>query len=291
MTETPVVAFSPEGIIKRQFSSLSGIAAETVQLSRLEPFEYRLLAPWHLLIVSHQPERSDGETQVDGLPRSTRREFSRRLTSVPAGSSFFGWQHPRILTRVTYFHIDPRGPLIDPELHSLHTGLTPRLFFEDPALWGTAEKLTGELARGAKADRYYAEALSVVLVTELARLNRQYLGSETPARGGLAAWQRRAVEDEIEGRLAESLSPVALARQVRLSPRHFARAFKQTFGQPPHQYQLWRRIERAKTLLGKRDMSITEIALALGFADTSAFSTTFRRFTGATPSSYRRTLL
>jgi AraC family transcriptional regulator len=93
----------------------------------------------------------------------------------------------------------------------------------------------------------------------------------------------RSVDETIEEHLAEPLPLVALANSVRLSPRHFARAFKESFGQPPHQYHLSRRIERAKMLLGEGKMSVTEIAIALGFADTSAFSTTFRRLAGGSP--------
>jgi AraC family transcriptional regulator len=286
MIETTGVAFSPESIVRRQSSSWRGLDAEIVQLSRLEPFEYRLRARRHLLIASHRGERHDGETFVEGLPRSTRREFNRRLTFVPAGAEFAGCQMPRALYRVTYFYIDPVGPLIDPELGQLDLG--PRLFFDDPALWTTVEKLTREIERGAQTDRLYVEALSLVLVSELARHNRENPGVEDQNRGGLAAWQQRAVDETIETHLAESLSLVDLAGQARLSPRHFARAFKQTFGQPPHQYHLARRIERAKALLGRREMSVTEIAVSLGFADTSAFSTTFRRFAGGTPRDYRR---
>lgn len=289
MIETPEgVVISPESIVKRQSSSWRGMRAEIVHLARLEPFEYRLRAPYHLLIASHRAERRDGETIVEGLPRSTRREFSRRLTFVPAGGEFFGWQEPRALTRVSYFYIDPDGPLFDPELRLCNSQLAPRLFFEDPPLWATATKLTQEIERGAEADRFYVEALSLVLVAELARLNRVGGGSPVHSRGGLAAWQQRSVDEAVEEHLAEPLSLVALADSVRLSPRHFARAFKESFGQPPHQYQLSRRIERAKMLLSDRKMSITEIAIALGFADTSAFSTTFRRLAGGSPRDYRR---
>jgi AraC family transcriptional regulator len=292
MIEThPGVVFSPESIVRRQSFFSRGLSSEIVELSRLEPFEYRLRAPCHLLIASHRAERRDGETIVEGLPRSNRREFSGRLTFVPAGDEFFGWQQPRMLTRVSYFYIDPKGPLIDPELRPGDADLRPRLFFEDAALWGTAVKLTQEIERGADTDRHYVEALSVVLVAELARLDGRGFGSEEPARGGLAAWQRRAVDEEIEAHLAEPLSPIRLAQLVRLSPRHFARAFKQSYGQPPHQYQLSRRVDCAKELLGKGDMSVTEIAVALGFADTSAFSTTFRRFVGTAPRDYRRNVI
>jgi AraC family transcriptional regulator len=266
------------------------MSAEIVQLSRLEPFEYRRRSPQHLLIATHRGERRDGETVVEGLPRSTRREFNRRLTFVPAGHEFYGCQEPRALARITFFYIDPLGPLIDPELRFHELELAPRLFFEDAGLWATADKLTQEIERGDQSDRFYAEALGVVLVAELARLYRVEPDAEQSSRGGLAAWQRRAVEEQIEINLAEPLSLVALAESVRLSPRHFARAFKQSFGQPPHQYHLARRVERAKALLCRGDLSVTEIAVSLGFSDTSAFSTTFRRFSGRTSRDYRRAL-
>jgi AraC family transcriptional regulator len=290
MIETTGVVFSPESIVNRQPLSWRGLDAEIVQLSRLEPFEYRLRGPRHLLIAARRGERNDGETLVEGLPRSTRREFNHRLTFVPAGHEFFGWQAPRALYRGCYFYIDPAGPLIDPELRFHEMDLGPRLFFEDVALWVTAEKLTQEIERGDKGDRFYAEALSVVLIAELARLHRGDLGFEQRSRGGLATWQRRAIEEQIEINLSEPLSLVALAASVRLSPRHFARAFKQSFGQPPHRYHLARRVERAKELLGRGYLSVTEIAVSLGFSDTSAFSTTFRRFSGETPRDYRRAI-
>jgi AraC family transcriptional regulator len=280
------VAFSPESIVRRQSSAWRGMRADIVQLARLEPFEYRLRAPCHLLIASHCAERRDGETVVEGLPKSTRREFSKKLTFVPAGGEFFGWQEPRALARVSYFYIDPAGPLLDPELRVGE--MEPRLFFDDPPLWATVTKLTREIERGAEADRFYVEALSLVLIAELARLSRASHGPEVHSHGGLAAWQRRSVGETIEDRLAEPLSLVELAQSVRLSPRHFTRAFKESFGQPPHHYQLSRRIERAKVLLGDKTLSITEIGIALGFADTSAFSTTFRRLAGGSPRDYRR---
>jgi AraC family transcriptional regulator len=291
MIETQTgVAFSPDGIVRRQFSALAGIAAETTELSRLEPFEARLRAPYHLLIAAHRAERRDGETNIEGLPPSRRREFSGTLTFVPAGYQFLGWQIPKTFARVTYFYIDPHGPLIDRDLRFDETSLRPRMLFGDAALWSTAAKLTSEIERGSAADRYYAEALSVVLVAELVRLDRNKRAPERAARGGLASWQRRAVDEVIEAHLGEPLSPVRLAELVRLSPRHFTRAFKESFNLPPHRYHLARRIERAKELLRKDDMSISEIALALGFADASAFSTTFRRFIGVSPRDYRRAI-
>jgi AraC family transcriptional regulator len=283
------VVFLPAAIAKRQSLILPGIVAETVQVTPRQRFEYRLHAPVHLLIASHRAERRDGETYIEGLPRSARREFNRKLTIVPAGSEFHGWQDPSAPTRATYFYIDPNGPPGAADLRFAEVDLMPRLFFEDAALWETAAKLAGEIERGAQ-DRFYAEALGLVLLTELARLQRGAASREPIVSGGLAAWQRRAIEEHIEAHLGENLSLLALADMAKLSPRHFSRSFKQSFGLPPHHFHLVRRIERAKVLLTNAEMTVTEIAMALGFADTSAFSTAFRRIAGGTPRDYRRAL-
>jgi AraC family transcriptional regulator len=81
-----------------------------------------------------------------------------------------------------------------------------------------------------------------------------------------------------------------LASLVQLSPFHFSRAFRQSFGMPPHRYHISRRIERAKCMLTDVSTSVTEIGLRLGFSESSAFTATFRKFMGRTPSDFRRSL-
>ena len=72
---------------------------------------------------------------------------------------------------------------------------------------------------------------------------------EPPVRGGLAGWQQRIVTSYIEEHLAEPISLATLAQLARLSTYYFCRAFKQSFGVPPHRYHTNRRIEHAKALL------------------------------------------
>jgi AraC family transcriptional regulator len=110
-----------------------------------------------------------------------------------------------------------------------------------------------------------------------------------PVRGGLAAWQKTRVADYVEEHLAGSVLLSQLAEVARLSPFHFSRAFKQSFGLPPLRYVTSRRIERAKALLAGAD-SITRVGLAVGFGETSSFTTAFRRHTGVTPTAFRRGL-
>src|SRR5258707_1227305 len=166
-----IVDISPSEIVRRHSAVWSGLQVETVQVVRHTPFEYGFRAPCHLLIAAELAERYDGETFVEGLPRSTLRDFTRKLTFVPAGHDFRGSQTPRTLTRAIYFYIDPRGPLADPALRFGEIKFKPRLFFHDRALWESALKLKLLVENPGSMPRQYAEARGIVLTPELVRIN------------------------------------------------------------------------------------------------------------------------
>jgi len=285
---SPTVAFSPADIVERHPAQWRGLQAENVRVTTAEPFECAYQAPRHLLILSEQGERYDGETQVDGLPLSNQREYSRTLTFIPAGTRFHGWQKPRLSKKATYCYIDPSAPLLDPELGFSRVEFKPRLFFFDRDLWETMLKLKRQIDKGD--DPLYAESLSIVLLHELLRLDRSNEQPQPAARGGLAGWQQKRVAQYIETHLSESIPLATLAELARLSPYHFARAFKHSFGVPPHRYHLMRRMDQAKLLLGKAGASVTEIALQVGFHETSSFTAAFRKLTDHSPTEYRRSL-
>ncbi|WP_454629788.1 helix-turn-helix domain-containing protein [Bradyrhizobium cenepequi] len=284
------VAYSPPEIVRRQSAARSGVVVETMQLKRLAPFEYRFRAPCHLLIAAEIAERDDGETLVEGLPRSRQRNFTQKLTFVPAGHDFHGWQKPRALTRTVYLYIDPRGTLADPALRFAEIDFKPRLFFYDRDLWHTALKFKSQLECRGPMLGQYGEALEMLLMHELAHFNGDGGARKAVGRGGLACWQQKRAADYIEEHLADDIPLATLADLVRLSPYHFCRSFRQSFGVPPHRYHAARRIERAKQLLASRELSITAIALMLGFSEVSTFSVAFHRLVGQTPSRYRRSL-
>jgi AraC family transcriptional regulator len=285
VTDEQWVRIAPVELINRQVSEWQGLRGDVASVLQQKPFDYAFKSREHLLIASEYSERDDGETSVEGLPKSTLHNLTGRLTFVPAGHDFYGWQHPRVLTRANYFYVDPSGPLLDKELRFSEIEFHPRLFFFDPELWRLQEKLKLETMNAGSRLTHYAEALSVVLGHELVRLNNST--APVVARGGLSGWQQKRVADFIEGHLADNVRLAELAAQADLSPYHFARAFKTSFGQSPLRYHLGRRIERAKALLPEH--SVTDVALAVGFAETSSFSTAFRRVTGVSPSEFRRT--
>ena len=87
---------------------------------------------------------------------------------------------------------------------------------------------------------------------------------------------------------AQPLDVEALARGVHLSAGHLSREFKRVYGESPYSYLMTRRIERAKTLLRRGDLSVTEVCFAVGCSSLGTFSTRFRELVGRSPSDYRR---
>ena len=280
------VRISPPDAVSRRTASWSGMRVEIVQANRRGRIDYHFCAPVHMLVIHERSVRHDGCTVIEGLPKSSLQDCSRKLVFVPAGRQYHDWHEPRTLSRLVCVYFDPTR--LAPEVKFSSLSLAPRLFFEDRALMETALKIASLIESGASDHRPYVEALGVVLAHELVRIHACRSGAESQISGGLAAWQRRKAVAYIEEHVAEPISLAALAQLVGLSACYFCRAFRQSFGMPPQRYQLSQRIERAKALLLKHGASVTEVGVTVGYNDASAFCTAFRRVTGSTPSAYRR---
>jgi transcriptional regulator GlxA family with amidase domain len=120
-------------------------------------------------------------------------------------------------------------------------------------------------------------------------------GTETatkqPVRGGLSPWQVRKVASHVDANLDRSIKNDELASLVRLNASHFGRAFRNSFGEPPHEYVIRRRVERAQGLMLSTDASLSDIALDCGLADQSHLTRLFRRIVGESPRAWRRARL
>jgi AraC-like DNA-binding protein len=94
-------------------------------------------------------------------------------------------------------------------------------------------------------------------------------------------------KDLIDRRYRDPLDVATLADAAHLSPAHFSREFRRAFGEPPHQYLLTRRLERAAALLRNTDRSVADICLTVGLRSVGSFTTSFGRTFGLTPTAYR----
>lgn len=114
------------------------------------------------------------------------------------------------------------------------------------------------------------------------------MGTRQVSRAGLPAWQSRRIVAHVEANLSRMIRVHELARIADLSPSHFCRAFKSTFGASPRAYVLRRRIEFAQGLMLTTRESLSSIALSCGMCDQAHFTRSFRRIAGETPRSWRR---
>lgn len=147
------------------------------------------------------------------------------------------------------------------------------------------DRVWDEAERGDAISRLYADGAALHLTSTLLR---QAQMPPIVHRGGLAAWQVRRAIEMIQANVGGEMTLPTLAAEVGLSPYHFARAFKTSTGKPPHAYQTGLRIERAKWLLEHSMLSVTEIALEVGYESSQALARLFQRSVGLSPSAYRR---
>jgi AraC family transcriptional regulator len=117
---------------------------------------------------------------------------------------------------------------------------------------------------------------------------REAAPKEEQVRGGLSPWQIRKVTSHVEANLDRPIRNEELATLVRLNASHFGRAFRNSFGEPPHEYVIRRRVERAQGLMLSTDASLSDIALDCGLADQSHLTRLFRRIVGESPRAWRR---
>ena len=143
--------------------------------------------------------------------------------------------------------------------------------------------LVAESDAGNPGGLALVEALATGLSHELAL----HAGVRKPVmprlRGGLSTVAKRRALELIDANLDSNLSVEFLASEVQLSPAHFARAFRETFGLPPHRYLLHLRLERARRMLDAENAVLADVAQRSGFADQAHFTRFFKREYGVTP--------
>ena len=108
----------------------------------------------------------------------------------------------------------------------------------------------------------------------------------TPEELANLAHLRRA-RDLMDREYSRPLDVAAVARSALMSPAHFSRQFRAAYGETPHAYLMTRRVERAKSLLRRGDMSVTEVCIAIGCSSLGSFSARFTELVGETPTAYR----
>ena len=210
---------------------------------------------------------------------------------VPAGQSSY-WHCSESGTCESMLHIYLKPELITQvaetsDINSDNINLVNCFSKPDPHLHQIAMLLWAELKSGGIMGKLYAESLTQVLVIHLLRHYSTLTQTITPQNRSLTRVQIQQAIDYIHTNLNRDLSLAELSSVVNVSPTYFASLFKQAMRVSPHQYVIQERVERAKLMLSKTDLAITDIALQLGFSSQSHLTQQFKRLTGVTPKQVR----
>ncbi|MCP8882331.1 AraC family transcriptional regulator [Devosia sp. XJ19-1] len=158
----------------------------------------------------------------------------------------------------------------------------------DPAIHAMAQALLPSFQRSTEMTTLFAERLISALAIHLVD---NYRGPRRSAAGpaeGLAHWQQRRAADMILDNIRTDIALIDLAKACNLSPSHFAKAFRVSFGLPPHRWMTQERLRLAREAMLNGNSTLSDIAIASGFYDQSHLTRAFRSFMGMTPGAWRR---
>lgn len=161
----------------------------------------------------------------------------------------------------------------------------------DPILGAMCGFLLSAPPELAQTNPLFVDQMALSLLTYFAEGYGGMHLPPLPDNGRLASWQERRAKEIMHSRLAARLTIADIARECRLTPSYFAKAFRRTTGMSPHHYLTHIRVEEAKSLLLSSMLPLADIALICGFGDQSYFTRVFTRSVGASPGKWRREML
>jgi AraC-like DNA-binding protein len=243
------------------------------------------------LIPASPPQAIDWEREANGLTVTLDPGLllatARFLIPGATGELVWACREARAASITLYVHPVLRIHTASESSQTDRVELVPHLHASDPLLHHMTLVLQAALDAEDVAGRVYAEALTNALAVHLLRRCETSRPPAGVGPGGLSKPKLRRTTAYIEAHLAHALSSTELAAAAQTSPAYFARLFRQSTGQTPHQYVIMCRIERAKQLLRETAWPIIEIGHHVGFTDQSYFTAVFRKHVNTTPKAFR----
>jgi AraC family transcriptional regulator len=265
--------------------SWPGYSVECIRINEQRIFDYDWQGPSHYLAV-HDILLRDGEVIIGDDIKTHRTDLRDLLTFVPQNARVSGWSDLASGGNgYTAIFFDPDLAEAEYERPFLGHEIRPLAYFENAQLCQTLRRIEHIVTSGEEIEPVAAETLGLLAVLQF---YPNVGGIFRNSAGQLTLLQQSKIAEFIKHRISSSISLSEMAAVAELSRYHFARSFARTYGRPPHQYLLLRRISLAATLLAKSNLPVSEIAIRVGFSSPARLSIAFHRIVGRTPRAFRQ---
>ena len=169
--------------------------------------------------------------------------------------------------------------------------LRPSRKFADPRLSAMAAAVHAEMVAGFPSGRLFLDSVEQAMAVALVNGHAVRHRPVQMYRGGLGSARLRRIKELVQAKMEHDLSLEDMAQSVGLSTAHFARMFRKSMGETPHQFVLRQRLERGKAMLRAPDARVLDVAVACGFKTQQHFAQVFRDVLGLSPTQYRQDLV
>jgi AraC family transcriptional regulator len=169
--------------------------------------------------------------------------------------------------------------------------LRPSRKFAEPRLSAMVAAVHAEMVAGFPSGRLFLDSVEQAIAVTLVNGHAVRHRPVQIYRGGLGSARLRRIKELVYARMEDDLSLDDMAQSVGLSTAHFARMFRKSTGETPHQFVLRQRLERAKAMLRAPDARVLDVAVACGFKTQQHFAQAFRDLWGVSPTEYRQDLI
>jgi AraC family transcriptional regulator len=169
--------------------------------------------------------------------------------------------------------------------------LRPSRKFADARLSAMVAAVRAEMAAGFPSGRLFLDSVEQAMAVALVNGHAVKHRPVQISRGGLGPARLRRIRELVHAKMEDELSLDELAQSVGLSTAHFARMFRKSTGETPHQFVLRQRLEHAKAMLRAPDARVLDVAVACGFKTQQHFAQVFRELWGVSPTEYRQELV
>jgi AraC family transcriptional regulator len=169
--------------------------------------------------------------------------------------------------------------------------LRPARKFAEPRLSAMVAAVHAEMVAGFPSGRLFLDSVEQAMAVTLVNGHAVRHRPVQLYRGGLGSARLRRIRELVHAKMEDDLSLDEMAQSVGLSTAHFARMFRKSTGETPHQFVLRQRLERAKAMLRGPDARVLDVAVACGFKTQQHFAQVFRDVWGVSPTEYRQDLI